>query len=136
MIRRVVGPIDELIRFSLVGATTAAIFYVMVTAGAWLGVRSVWMTTLAYCTAIGFQYLGHALFTFKSRAKDLQQLLRFVATNAAGLVYSIVMIDLLGPAFGIDTWVIAGFVAASLPLFNYVAFRTWAFAGSHLRKQG
>lgn len=125
---RIIGPVDELIRFGFVGATTAAIFYVTVTVGAFLGVRTVWMTALAYCTAIVFQYMGHALFTFGRRVKDAHQILRFGATNAAGLVFSIALIDWLGPSLDVDTWIVAGFVVVALPLFNYAVFRAWAFA--------
>ncbi len=119
----------QLIRFGIVGTVTALIFIVLVWLAGKVGIETPAVTVGAYLTAVTFQYLAHAKFTFNVKAADSSALKRFVAVNAFGLVFSILLVDFLAPIVLIPRPLAAFGVIATLPIINFVAFKFWAFAG-------
>jgi putative flippase GtrA len=119
----------ELIRFSIVGGTTAGIFIGLVSGFELAGLASPFVTISAYGAAIAVQYLAHAKFTFRRRAAAPAQLGRFLAVNAVGLGFSLVMLDVVAPNIGWSRALISLIVAGTLPIVNFIAFKLWAFAG-------
>lgn len=123
------GNFAELVRFAFVGATTAAIFVILVSVAEWWDLSSVSVTIGAYSAAITFQYLAHAKFTFRRRAGEPARLLRFLVINALGLGFSILMLDLAAPALSLPRAFASLLVVVILPVVNYLSFKLWAFRG-------
>jgi putative flippase GtrA len=119
--------IEEIFRFGTIGTATAGVFYGLVAGGSLFSVESVWMTSVAYVAAITFQYFGHTLFTFRADVKSKRQIYRFLVVNFFGWIFSAVTVNWLGPMYGLDAWLGAFIVVITLPVYNYVAFRMWAF---------
>lgn len=119
----------EPVRFAIVGGLTALIFVVLVWAAAQAGIGSVLVTAGAYGAAIAFQYLGHAKFTFRRKAAEAFQAGRFLAVNALGLAFSVLLVDFAAPNLSMSRSVAAFAVIVTLPILNFFAFKLWAFAG-------
>lgn len=67
----------------------------VVTIADWLGTTSPVITATAYITAIAFQYIAHAKFTFRRRAAAVGQMSRFLVVNAVGLAFSLLVLDVV-----------------------------------------
>ena len=91
-------------RFALVGSATAIIFVSLVVAGDRYALPSLATTVSAYVVAISFQYVAHAVFTFRRAVAVPDQLGRFLLTTGIGLLFSIFIIDMLGPHLGWPAW--------------------------------
>ncbi|MCP2669694.1 GtrA family protein [Maricaulaceae bacterium EIL42A08] len=118
----------QLVRFAFVGAATAAIFVVGVSSSEQAGLTSPGVTVASYLLAVAFQYVAHAKFTFRRRAASAAQLGRFVTVNAAGLVFSLLMLDVIAPNLGWSRGLVSLIVVLTLPVANFISFKLWAFA--------
>ncbi|MAK61233.1 MAG: hypothetical protein CMK09_09670 [Ponticaulis sp.] len=120
--------LSRLIRFALVGGSTAGIFVVAIAIGDWLSTPPIVATAAAYLTAIAFQYIAHAKFTFQRRAAAVGQMSRFLIVNAVGFGFSLMTLDVVAPYLGLPRIAGSLIVVMSLPILNFIAFSVWAFA--------
>lgn len=122
------GTWRQFLRFALVGTTVALVYALGYNLLRWLTLGPALSSTLAYLLAITVQYIGHASFTFRKRARDGGQVLRFVLLNTLGLVVAVALTEgLTGPVAAPD-WVASLAVVIVLPILNWFVMRLWVFA--------
>ena len=85
-------------------------------------------TGCSYFTAVMFQYLGNAIFTFRGQIFNWEQFKRFLAINCLGLTFTILFLDYIIPYLYISRAIAAPFLMVSFALINYTLFKFWAFA--------
>jgi putative flippase GtrA len=81
----------------------------------------------AYLLAILFQYLGHAVFTFRRTTRNAGQIARFLANNALGCALAAGAMAVL-PGFGIGETAATVIVVCLLPVLNWFLMRFWVYA--------
>ena len=120
--------VAQFLRFAVVGATTAAIYFV-----GYVLLRDLDLVgpavaaVLAYGAAITFQYIGHSNYTFRAREPRRGGLVRFLVLNGVGLALS-VLISVGFYAAGWPDWLASTLVVTALPVMNWVVMRLWVFA--------
>lgn len=124
----------KLLRFALVGVMTAVIFATMIYVFEQRGLPNIPSTALSYGFAITFQYFGHSIFTFRSPVKAHRQMSRFLTVNLIGLIVSVACIDHIAPLLGVPRTATALVLVFPHAIFNYLAFRLWAFS-LHMRSK-
>ena len=118
----------RVVRFAVIGATTALIYFIL-----YFGLRrgldasAILASVIAYVAAISFQYFGHAIFTFKRPSKDMTQGVRFLINNALGGVISTAIMAGAPPLLGVSEAVAAAGVLVALPSFNWIMMRFWVY---------
>ena len=116
------------IRFCLVGGANAAVYAAATfTYIAHIGFGENLASVLGFFTAVPFAFVAHRFFTFASRGLVGVELLRFVATQIASLLTSVlamaVAVDLLGLHYGFG--VLAGVLL--VPLITFFVLNKWVF---------
>lgn len=117
----------SLIRFGIVGVCIAALYVCLYLAGLWLGIPKPVANGGAFLIAVAVQYFAQTLFTFRRRARDAGQALRFACIVALGLVTSTLVTSGLAPQLGWPAWLGAAAVTVILPMQNYLLLRFWVF---------
>lgn len=118
----------QALRFAVVGSLTAAIYFGVYNLLRVAEVASPAMASaITYCAAISFQYVGHSWFTFGKPVFDIRQVLRFLATNAFGFVFSVSSTYLMVSVFLMPDWVASGLIVITLPIINWFVMRRWVF---------
>ena len=120
----------ELIRYGLVGSLTAIVFAGLIWVLSTVLGGGILATILSYGVAIGVQYIGHSVFTFKRDPADAPQALKFTLTHLLGVSISIAIINVLAPTFGLSPHHAAALVVCVLASLNFFLFRFWAFTKS------
>ena len=123
--------LGRLIRFGVIGILVAAVYVVLYTAFFHAGLTPFISNSMAFSTAVCVQYLGQTLWTFQRQLWERKQILRFLSTIIVGMFYSTIIVSYVAQAADWRPWFAAGFVAVTLPILNYIAFRLWVYrAGS------
>jgi putative flippase GtrA len=118
----------QLLRFALVGGTTALIYTAGYLVLRQTGIMPTFAATLAYLMAIIVQYIGHSGYTFRRRFGDVGQIIRFLSLNGLGLVAAVTITFFLTNAFGAPDWAASVAVVVTLPALNWILMRLWVFA--------
>ena len=121
------GEIGRILRFSIIGASVAAVYIVAFTILSRQGISPYIANLIAFALAATFQYVGQTLWTFRGSLGDGIQGVRFVVTIGVGLLLSTVISSLLAPTFEWPPGLAATLVAVLLPFTNFVAFRFWVY---------
>ena len=118
----------QTLRFLVVGGITAGIYV-----GGYNYIRAMnevspaFASVMAYLLAITFQYIGHARFTFRKSILSTAQVLRFLATNVFGLVFSFVCAHLLVTVLSMPDWIASALIVLALSAINWIVMRHWVF---------
>jgi putative flippase GtrA len=124
-LRSVLG---KFLRFGAVGAANSLI-YAVSTAGliSLAGVSPSFASALGYLSVLPFAYLVHKSFTFRSQASHRVELWRFLITFVAGLLLSVVLMELLVVYLKLPF--LAGIAAAvlSVPVLTLLVLDKWVF---------
>ena len=118
----------KFIRFCLVGGANAIVYAAATfTYIAHFGFGENLASLLGFLTAVPFAFIAHRFFTFASRGLAGVELLRFVATQIASLLTSVlamtVVVDLLGLHYGFG--VLAGILV--VPIITFFVLNKWVF---------
>ena len=119
--------VPQLFRFGVTGFVVAVVYIGLYTALYHAGVAPFTANLVAFLTAVLFQYVGQTCWTFRRKLWDSKQSMRFAVTTVLGVVYSSLIASGIAPAAAWQPWMAAGFVAVTLPILNYIAFRLWVF---------
>lgn len=114
-------------RFSIVGATTAAIYIAGFAAFVELGVNTAFATAAAYLAAISFQFVGHWKFTFQASINLKVTIFRFLFANGVGLLFSTAMAVAFTEGLGLNALITGFLVSIALACMNWIIFRNWVF---------
>lgn len=120
------------IRFSIVGAIAACVYFVLLYAMVeWLHVEVMVATAIGYLVTMLESYVLHHFWTFKSSQNHAQAFPKFIAMNAVGFIlnwvimYAAVVVMefhyLLSQAMAIATIIAWNFLAGSLWVFKTAA---------------
>jgi putative flippase GtrA len=118
---------DLVARYVIVGSTVFFIYY-SVTKLLMLANFTVNVALVAALTlSILFQYVAHARFTFRASLLSLSQILRFLATVAAGFCVSRLALYVAPESlpYGQDFALVAS--ALLLAMLNFIVYRAWVF---------
>jgi putative flippase GtrA len=85
-------------------------------------------STLAYGTACAFQYVANAKLTFRRKARDGAQLLRYASAVFLGYAVSTLVLGWIAPALRVPDIVALLLVAVSLPMLNFITFARWVYS--------
>jgi putative flippase GtrA len=116
------------IRFGIVGATTAAIYFVL-----YFGLRGLTSlgpaesSTIAYVAAIAFQYVAHARFTFGKRPADAGQATRFLVNVALGGVIAALIMEYGPGLLNVSEFVCGLLLIVVLAAYNWTMMRLWVY---------
>lgn len=124
------GDLGQILRFSIVGVTIAALYVLSFTALLNLGMAQVVANSLAFGMAVAVQYVLQTAWTFRRPLALPDQMLRFGCTIGAGFVVSALITSAIGPALGWADWFAAAAVAIVLPVQNFIIFRLWVYAAA------
>ncbi len=123
--------VRKLVRFSVVGATVAAVyaglFLILRTR---LGLSEIPASLIAFGIAVAFQYVVQTVWTFRSSLAVPGQARRFFTAIAIGAVTSTAITGWIGPYFGWADAVSAAIVVVWLPIQNFILFSAWVYKGS------
>ncbi len=117
----------QILRFGVVGVVVAALYVLL-----YLLLQPVLSqpaaNALAFLIAVGVQYLGQTLFTFRRPLAVSAQIGRFTAMIGAGLLMSALITGWIGPQLGWPHWMSAAMVTVVLPVQNYVFMKLWVYS--------
>ena len=95
----------KFIRFCLVGGGNAIVYAgATSTYIAYFGLDESLASVLGFFTAVPFAFVAHRYFTFASRGLAGVELLRFVATQMASLLTSVLAMTVVVDFFGTALW--------------------------------
>ena len=121
-------PVDEILRFGVIGVLTTLVHLGVLTAGVeQAGVSPVLMNGIAFCLAVGVTYFGQSIWVFRNRERSTAQFMRFGVSVLAGLFGNMaimaVAVKLLHQHYAI------GFTAALIivPAATFVLNKFWVF---------
>lgn len=120
----------QILRFSIVGVTIAALYVLGYTAFLALGLGQATANAVAFGTAVAVQYVLQTAWTFRRPLGMPDQMLRFGCTIAVGFVVSALITGAVGPLLGWADWLSAAVVAVVLPVQNFIIFRLWVYAAA------
>lgn len=118
----------QLARFAIVGAIVALTYVALYLLLMRFGLTRGPANALAFCVAVGLQYLGQTRWTFEQPLKQGGQALRFIITICLGLAVSALITGFVGPAMGWPEAAAAVAVILWLPVQNFIFFRLWVYA--------
>jgi putative flippase GtrA len=114
--------------FALVGAAaTATHVTVALLARGLVGLSPLEANFVGYLAAVSVSYLGNARLTFRRRARDGAQMLRFAVVSLSGLALTQGLTWLLVARLAWPFAAGLAVVAAAVPAFSFVLSRVWAF---------
>lgn len=118
----------QIFRFAIIGGITAGVYVAIYTLLITLGSISGWLSVvISYLLAISFQYVGHALFTFRRSVQSQSQFLRFAVLNGAGLCFALAITEIVTNVFSFQPFVAGIIVVVLLPVMNFVVMRIWVY---------
>jgi putative flippase GtrA len=118
----------KLVRFCLVGGSTALVYVLLYLAFLAADVPQVFANGFAFGLAVMLQYAGQAAFTFGRQLNDLGQVLRFAVMVVLGFVSSALITSVVPSLTGLPDWAAAAIAATYLPVQNFVFMALWVFA--------
>jgi putative flippase GtrA len=131
----VVLEIQRLFKFGLVGAATAAIYFLVLAFHLEvLGVNYHWAVSVAYLVSVAFQFIANKYFTFQSKSQSvLAQLSKYLMLLLVNYAVTIFVVRFVVEKLGLSAY---HGVLASIPLImviGYVLSRHWIFKKGHVR---
>ena len=119
-----------LLAFLLVGATAAAVHYlVALVLHDLLGVPAGWANPLAFACAFPVSYLGHRELTFKGiQVPHRQALPRFLSVALTSFAANQLLLLALLRWTPVPFWLALGFTLVAVAVGTYLLSRFWAFA--------
>ncbi len=122
----------QVLRFSVVGGSAAAVHYlsviVLVSVGA---IRPLYANILAFAVAFWVSYAGHRYFTFTARERHGRTLPRFFAVALGSfLLNQLLFASLLRYCAFLPYYVSLAIVLVAVAALTFVVSRRWAFATS------
>jgi len=120
--------IREINVFALVGvAATVCQVGVSIGAHALLGLPALAATVAGYGCAVGISYLGNSLLTFRRRALDGPQFVRFAVISASGLAVNLGVVWAATRGFGWSYPLAQVPVVLIVPASTFIMAKFWAF---------
>ena len=119
--------VSQLLRFGVIGVCVTLVYVIGYTSLHHAGLKPFHANALAYVSAVLVQFFGQTLWAFRRPLRDGPQTRRFFATIAFGIAYSSFVVSVVGPAFSLTPWIVAGVVAVTVPAINYLFFRLWVY---------
>lgn len=114
--------------FAIVGACATLTHVAAALAARELGGLAPLQSNFAgYLMAVWVSYVGNARLTFRRRALDAPQIVRFIVVSLLGLALTQGLTWLLVERLGWPFWLGLGCVAVAVPAMSFVLSRLWAF---------
>ncbi|MEO1729837.1 MAG: GtrA family protein [Pseudomonadota bacterium] len=126
--------LPTLSRYTLIGIASVAANNVILIAGDALGVHYAFSTLLCFFLIGALAYIGHANITFEA-SHSLMGYLRYCATQAFGLLLTLVMLHGMIDRLYWPIWVAAPAVSIAMFVYTFLATR-WAVLYRGAQSQG
>jgi putative flippase GtrA len=123
----------EMLRFGLMGATSAGIYLVFFMPMRWAFPIRLWVAaTIAYLLSMVVNYLLQRNFTFRSKRPHQEAVARFLVVQLLALGLNAVMLELLTTRAKLSLWLAQGIAIVGVAVWSYVAQKVWVFFGKHV----
>jgi putative flippase GtrA len=127
---RLPAVVREINAFVVVGvAATCCQVGVSLAAHALLALPALAATVVGYCCAVGISYLGNSLLTFRRRALDAPQFVRFAVISGSGLAVNLGVVFAATRGLGWSYPLAQIPVVLVVPASTFVIAKFWAFRG-------
>ena len=120
-------PLLRLATFACVGAASTVAYAALAESFAYVGMRTVFASLLAYGICACWSYIGHKRFTFASDAPHHIEAPRFIAVNVAGLLVATGMPLLLARSSGASPHFAVLATCVIVPIISFVASQRFVF---------
>ena len=115
------------VRFALVGLSTGAIFTILFSSFIMIGLPTGVGNGIAYSLAIGFQFIAHRKFTFRTPNTTKSMVLRFTLTCSIVLLLSTALAILMRDKLGFSAIATGISVSMATAGVNWLVMRRWVF---------
>ncbi len=123
------GQIGVLLRFITVGVLTAALYaLILVVAVELLGSPPALGVGLAYVLAVGFNYLAHYAWTYKTGQPHRAAAPRYLVTIIVLFCLNVAATAVLPGLLGVSYAVVQGLLMVLTALATFVTLSRWVFA--------
>lgn len=118
-------------RFSVVGTYTAVFYYLItVILNEKIGLSLNNSSLISLIVAVIFQYISHAIFTFRKKILMFDQIQRFIITISTGSAISMMAIT-AGQYTGMNRSFALLIIMLTTPVVNWLVFSRWVFTDDH-----
>ena len=123
-----VAELARIVRFGLVGGSSAAVYAVIMLGLAdGLSVSPVWASAVAYVVAIPLSYLGQRRFTFRSKDPVRGQLPGFAALQGINFLAALGVTHLVTDMLGLGAWASVVAVIVVIVVIALLSYCAMAF---------
>jgi putative flippase GtrA len=123
-----------MIRFGLMGATSAGIYLVFFIPLRWVLPSRLWIdATIAYLLSMVANYVLQRNFTFRSRRPHQEAVTRFVVVQLLALCLNNVVLELGTTRARWPLWFAQGVAIVGVAIWSYVSQKLWVYFGKHTR---
>lgn len=120
-------PLPRLAAFGAVGAAATIGYAAIAETLAYLGVKALWASLIAYAICACGSYLGHKRFTFASAAPHTRAAPRFFVASLAGLLVAIGAPVLFAEFFGPSPYFAILVTCILAPILSFIAAQSFVF---------
>jgi putative flippase GtrA len=122
------GRFHELLRFGLVGAFNAGVFFGGYTGLVLLGVPYLLAAFMAFLVSASIGYWLHEHWTFQGASPTVRGWLSWLAAQGAATGLNLAGLAILVDGFGVGKIVAQAVLLPLTPLVTYVVGRRWVFS--------
>jgi len=122
------GRAGELLRFLVIGSTSAGLYVVLCVLFTRLGLRPSLSILATLAVLMPPTYLAQRSLTFRSGRGHAAAFPRYVATQLAGNALALILSEALADAMRAHPWLGFGSVAITVALTNFALLKLWAFS--------
>lgn len=129
--------IFEMVRFGLMGATSAGIYFIFFIPLNLCLPGRLWLTSsTAYLLSMVANYVLQRNYTFRSKRPHQEAVARFLVVQLAGLALNSGVLELLHGREHWSLWPAQAVAIVGVALWSYVAQKIWVFVGKRRQVDG
>lgn len=120
----------EMIRFGLMGATSAGIYLVFFVPLRWVIPSRLWLASgVAYLLSMVVNYLLQRNYTFRSDRPHQEAVVRYLVVQFVGLGLNSLVLEVAHHHLRFPLWPSQGFAIICVAIWSYLAQKVWVFVG-------
>ena len=121
-----------MIRFGIMGATSAGIYLVFFIPLRWVVPTRLWVAaTIGYLLSMVVNYVLQRNYTFRSNRPHQEAMGRYLVVQLMGLALNATVLELLTMRVKLSLWLAQGIAIAGVAVWSYVAQKLWVFFCKH-----
>lgn len=118
---------STLIRFGLVGVGATLLYGILTTLLIYSNIAPLVASTIAYCICATYGYMGHRIFSFKSKAPRTPEIYKFAIMNIGSLILATIVMSVASGVFNAP--IIGTFIVMTMiPISNFFIAKLYVFS--------